>query len=226
MSDARDRARREVIRYCHRLQAERLVHATAGNVSARVDGEPDLVAVTPTSLAYDALVSEDVCLFRIGGELVDGRRAPTSELPLHTLLYARRPEIGAIVHTHSPAATTLAVLGRRLPPITTGLVEAVGGDLRVAPYARAGTAEMADRTAEALAGRGACLLRHHGLLAVGADLAHAFRAASVAEATARVYLDASAHSAVIPELEAAEVARIARAWQAQWSADGVGSPMP
>ena len=77
---------------------------------------------------------------------------------------------------------TLAVLGWRLPPILTGLVEAAGGDVRVAPYARPGTDEMADRAAAALADRGACFMRHHGLLAVGADLERAFRAASVTEA--------------------------------------------
>jgi ribulose-5-phosphate 4-epimerase/fuculose-1-phosphate aldolase len=216
MSDARDRARREVIAYAHRLQAEHLVHATAGNLSTRVVGEPDVIAMTPTALAYDALEPGDICLVTTAGERVEGRREPTSELPLHTLLYARRPEVGAIVHTHSPAATTLAVLGWRLPPILTGLVEAAGGDVRVTPYCRPGTAELADRTADALAGRGACLLRHHGLLAVGADLARAFRAASVTEGAARVYLDARAQGADVPELAPHDVAAIAVQWRAQW----------
>jgi L-ribulose-5-phosphate 4-epimerase len=218
MPDARERARRAVIAYAHRMQAERLVHATAGNVSTRVDGEPDVIAMTPTSLAYDTLEPDDICLITTAGERLESRREPTSELPLHTLLYARRPEVGAIVHTHSPAATTLAVLGRRLPPILTGLVEAAGGDVRVAPYCRPGTAELADLTAAALADRGACLLRHHGLLAVGADLAHAFAAAAVTEAAARVYLDARAQGADVPELAADDVAWIARAWRAQWPA--------
>jgi ribulose-5-phosphate 4-epimerase/fuculose-1-phosphate aldolase len=216
MPDARERARLDVLACCRRLQAEHLVHATAGNVSVRVEGEPDVVAMTPASLAYDALEPEDVCLVATDGARLDGRREPTSELPLHTLLYARRPEVGAIVHTHSPAAMTLAVLGRPLPPILTVLVEAAGGDVRVAPYARPGTEEMAARTAGALAGRGACLLRHHGLLAVGADLPRAFRAASVTEGAARVYLDARAQGVDVPELAPDEVAWLARAWQEQW----------
>src|SRR5918997_2903005 len=130
MSEARDRARRDVIAYAHRMQAEHLVSATAGNVSTRVEGEPDVIAMTPTSLAYDALVPDDICLVTTAGERLDGRREPTSELPLHTLVYARRPEVGAIIHTHSPAAMTMAVLGWDLPPILTGLVEAVGGGVR------------------------------------------------------------------------------------------------
>jgi L-fuculose-phosphate aldolase len=185
-------------------------------VSARVPGEPGLIAMTPTGLAYDALEPADIPLVTTEGELVEGRREPTSELPLHTLVYARRPEVGAIVHTHSPAATTMAVFGWTLPPILTGLVGAVGGDVRTAPYSRPGTAEMADRTADALDDRGACFLRHHGLLAIGADLAHAFLAASITEGAARVYLDARAIGGDIPELAPDEVEWIARGWRAQW----------
>jgi ribulose-5-phosphate 4-epimerase/fuculose-1-phosphate aldolase len=218
MSEARDRAREDVIAYARRMQAEHLVYATAGNVSTRVAGEPDVIAMTPTSLAYETLEPDDVCLVATSGDPVAGRREPTSELPLHTLVYARRPEVGAIIHTHSPAAMTMAVLGWRLPPILTGLVEAAGGDVRVAPYSRPGTAEMADLTADALTGRGACFMRHHGLLTVGADLPHAFLAASVTEGAARVYLDARAQGVDVPELAPDDVALIARAWREQWRA--------
>jgi ribulose-5-phosphate 4-epimerase/fuculose-1-phosphate aldolase len=218
MSDARDRARRDVIAYAHRMHAEHLVSATAGNLSTRVAGEPDVIAMTPTSLAYDALEPDDICIVTTAGERLDGRREPTSELPLHTLVYARRPEVGAIIHTHSPAAMTMAVLGWGLPPILTGLVEAAGGDVRSAPYSRPGTAEMADLTADALSDRGACFMRHHGLLAVGADLARAFRAASVTESAARVYLDARAQGVDVPELAPEDVAWIARGWHEQWRA--------
>jgi L-fuculose-phosphate aldolase len=213
---ARDHARHAVIGCAHRMLAERLVSATAGNLSCRVEGEPDVIAMTPTGLAYDALERDDVCLVSTAGERVAGRREPTSELPLHTLLYAARPEIGAIVHTHSPAAMTMAVLGWALPPILTGLVEAAGGEVRVTPYVPPGSAELAEAAGEALAGRGACFLRHHGLVAIGADLARAFRAASVTEVSARVYLDARAQGVDVPELPSADVAEIARAWRAQW----------
>jgi L-fuculose-phosphate aldolase len=219
--EGRRTTRDEVIAYCRRLQAEHLVQATAGNVSARIVGEPDLIAMTPTGFAYDALEPDDICLVSTEGAVVDGRRRPTSELPLHTLVYARRPEVGAVIHTHSAAATTMAVLGWTLPPILTGLVEAAGGDVRTAPYSRPGTAEMADLTAAALEGRGACFMRHHGLLAVGADLARAFLAASLTEAAARVYLDARSIQADILQLAPGDVERIARRWRAQWQRDQV-----
>ena len=109
-------------------------------------------------------------------------------VPLHTLVYARRPEVGAIVHTHSPAAMAMAALGLTLPPFLTGLVRAVGGDVRTAPYSRPGTAAMADCTADALHDRGACFLQFHGVLAVGRTLAHAYNSASVVEGAADAYL--------------------------------------
>lgn len=206
-----------MIRYAHKLQAERLVYATAGNLSTRVPGEPDVIAMTPTAAAYEALQPDDICLVNTTGDLLDGAKTPTSELPLHTLVYARRPEVGAIIHTHSSAAMTMAVLGWELPPILTGLVDAVGGEVRCAPYSRPGTDEVADLTTDALSDRGACFMRFHGLLAVGSDLAHAFAAAAVTEASARVYLDARAQTADVPELDAEDVARIAAHWREQWA---------
>ena len=208
-------AREDVLRYCHRLQAEGLVRDTAGNLSRRVEGEPGLFAVTPTSTHYDTMELEDIVIAGIDGEIVDGRLRPTTEFPLHTLVYRRRPEVGAIVHTHSPAAMTMAVLGWTLPPILTGFVDAAGGAVATAPYSRPGTDGMADVTAAALRDRGACFLRHHGLLAVGADLGYAFRAASVTEGAAEVYLRARPYGEV-PELPEHEVAWIAEGWRRQW----------
>ena len=213
--DGWQQARDEVVVFCRRMQAEGLVVWTAGNLSRRVDRDSDLVAMTPANTPYDTLRPEDVCIVRSDGAIVDGSRQPTSELALHTLVYQRRPEVGAIVHTHSRAAMTRAALGWTLPPINTGFVEAAGGSVITAPYSRPGTAEMADFTADALTDRGACFLRHHGLLAVGADLHHAYRAAAVTEVVADVYLRARAFGAV-PELPASEVDWIAESWRSQW----------
>jgi L-fuculose-phosphate aldolase len=209
--------RQDVVDYCRRLQAERLVYYTAGNISARVAGEPDLIAMTPTSMPYDALEVEDICIVATNGEVVDACRAPTSELPLHTLVYARRPEVGAIVHTHSPGAMTMANLGWTLPPILTGLVEAAGGDVRTAPYSKPTTAEMADYTEEALRDRGACFMRFHGLLAIGATLPHAYMAAAVTEGACDVYLRLRQFGNV-SGLPPSEVEWIAGEWRSQFAA--------
>ena len=127
--------------------------------------------------------------------------------------------MGAIVHTHSAGAMTMAALGWTLPPILTGFVAATGGAVRTAPYARPGTEALADVTSDALADRGACFLRHHGLLAIGATLHHAYNAASVTEGAAEVYLRARAFGPV-PELPEEEMAGLAQIWRDQWPAAG------
>jgi len=103
-----------------------------------------------------------------------------------------------------------------LPPIAAGLVEAVGGSVRSAPYSRPGTAEMADFTADALIDRGACFMRFHGLLALGADLSHAYRTAAVVEGACEVYLRLR-QLGEVHELPASEVARAADEWRSQFA---------
>ena len=181
-------ARERVLLFAQRLLAERLVFFTAGNVSMRIAGDPELVAMTPSSTPYDTMRPEDVVIVRLDGRIVDGTLKPTSELPLHTLTYVRRPDVGGIVHAHSPAAMAAAAMGIAIPPILHGLIAACGGGIVTAPYARGGTAEVAERTAEALRDRSACLLRNHGVLAIGPTVDHAYNAASVVEGVADAYL--------------------------------------
>jgi L-fuculose-phosphate aldolase len=219
---ARKRARAAIVEFGLRMQDERLAYWTSGNLSVRVAGEPDLVALSPTDVPYESVELEEVPLVRLDGTLVDGARPPTSELPLHTLLYQRRPEIGAVVHTHSPAAMAMAGLDWTLPAFLTGLVMAAGGAVACAPYARPGSPELADAVEGALAGRGACFLRHHGLLALGATLPRAFQAATVVEGAADAYLRARAVGGV-EDLPAEEVRWIAEAWRAQWTDEAIGT---
>jgi len=114
------RVREEILLFCHRMQQERLVWYTAGNISARVEGEQDLVAVTPTSVPYDTMVPDDIVIMSVHGNIIDGFRKPTSEVPLHTLVYLRRPEVGGVVHTHSSAGMAMAAMGRDVAPDSHG----------------------------------------------------------------------------------------------------------
>jgi ribulose-5-phosphate 4-epimerase/fuculose-1-phosphate aldolase len=209
-------ARERVLLFSRRLLAERLVYFTAGNLSMRIPDEPDLVAVTPASTPYDTMRPDDVVIVRIDGRVVDGALRPTSELPLHTLTYQRRPDVGGIVHAHSAAAMAVAAMGIGIPPILHGLISACGGGIVSAPYARGGTAEVAELTAPALRDRSACLLRNHGVLAIGPTLDHAYNAASVVEGAADAYLRALAFGPV-PQIAPDEVARIRREqWAPAW----------
>lgn len=200
--------RAQVARYGRRLVADGLVVGTAGNLSVRAG---DLVAVTPSGLAYDELTPELVCVVRYGdGSPVAAPLAPTTELPLH-LAALRATGAGAVVHTHSIAATAVASVEElaALPNIHyyTALF---GGPVPVTEYARFGTQELADRVAAALAGRSGCLLGNHGAVAVGSDLAHAYDKAGQLEWLCEVFLRASAYGTprTLPDAEIAEVARL------------------
>lgn len=216
--------RQKVVRFARKLQSERLVYSTAGNISVRIPGEPELLACTPTGTQYDFLQPEDIAVVTLDGEQVDGRLAPTSEVPMHTLICKRRPEIGSIVHTHGKAVMTFASLGWTLPPILTGLVEATGGAVHTSPYSQPETDQMADFTAAALENRGATFMRYHGLLAIGADLEHAFHTASVVEGACEVYLTARQFKDEVDELPQEQVEWIASYWRAQFP--GAPEPLP
>jgi L-fuculose-phosphate aldolase len=184
-----------IAQVCKRMVADRLVVGTAGNVSARMR---DKVAVTPTGVAYDALRPEDVGVHAMDGTAVDAPLAPTSELPLHLAIYAARPDVGAIVHTHSTAATALSCLVPQIPAVHYYL-GLFGGPPRVAPYVEYGTDGLAGGTVSALEGRTACLLGNHGAVTVGSTLAEAYERAVYLEWVCEVALRVLS-SGVIPRL--------------------------
>lgn len=215
--------REKVITYAHKLQAESLVYSTAGNISVRVPGEPDLFACTPTSTQYDLLEVDDIPVVTLDGEQVEGRKGPTSEVQMHASILRNRPEVGAVVHTHGKAVMTFANLGWTLPPILTGLCEATGGAVVTSPYSQPETIQMYDFTRDALADRGATFLEFHGLLAIGADLEHAFHTAAVVEGACEVYLAARPYGEV-RELPTPQVEWIASYWRAQFP--GAPEPLP
>ena len=180
--------RAEVAAVCGQLTTAGLVVGTAGNVSARAG---DLIAVTPSGLDYAALSAELVGVHRLDGTAVEAPLAPSSELPLHLAVYAAAGAVGAIVHTHSPAATATTALVTEVPAIHYQ-VAAFGGPVAVAPYATYGTEELAGNVVGALTGRSACLMANHGAVTTGPDLATALSRARALEWVCDVYLRAAA----------------------------------
>jgi L-fuculose-phosphate aldolase len=160
-----DAARETVAAAARRLAAEGLVLGTAGNVSARAG---ELVAVTPTGAVLAELEPEGVVVVDLEGQMVRGDYEPTSEIALHLGAY-RRYQAGAVVHAHSPVGTALACVLDELPVVHYQML-ALGGSIRVAPYATFGTPELAESTLEALEGRAAALMANHGMIALGPDL--------------------------------------------------------
>ncbi|ELZ18396.1 class II aldolase/adducin family protein [Haloterrigena salina JCM 13891] len=169
-----------------------LTPGRTGNLSVR-DGEAgDAFAITPTGVPYDGFDAADVPVVGIDGERRDGAMAPSSEVPMHTAIY-RREDVGAIVHTHSPWSTTLAVAREPLPPIHYMIV-AVGKRVPVAEYAPYGTDELAENIVRAMdeAETTATLIENHGLVVTAPDLETALENAHHVESLARLYLQTRA----------------------------------
>ena len=176
----------QVAAAAHRLADLGLVHGTNGNVSAR-DG--DTIAITPTGAQLATVADDEITLVDLEGNVTGGDLAPTSEIDMHLAVYAR-PGAGAVVHTHAPMATAVACVLDELPCVHYEML-ALGGAVRVAPYATFGTPELAAGAADALEGRTATLLANHGTLTYGADLDGALRATELLEWAAALWLRAS-----------------------------------
>ncbi|WP_258718676.1 class II aldolase/adducin family protein [Saccharopolyspora gloriosae] len=185
MSSLLEEERAEVIRIAQKMITDGLVVGTSGNVSLR-SGE--LVAVTPSGVDYDELTVAGVPVVRLDGTVVDGELAPTSELPMHLTAYADHAA-DAVVHTHSLHATALSLLRDDVPAVHYQLAE-MGGVVRVAEYATFGTDRLAENMSAALEGRGACVLRNHGTVAVGSTLARAYNRARQLEWLCELWLTA------------------------------------
>jgi L-fuculose-phosphate aldolase len=182
-----ERERERVAVAAARLAVDGRVTGTAGNLSARAG---ELVAVTPTGARLDAIAAVDVAVVDLDGEQHDGELAPTSELGLHLGVY-NRYGAGAVVHTHAPFATALACVIDELPIVHYQML-ALGGAVRVAPYATFGTAELAELTLEALEGRSAALMANHGAIAYGPDLDVAVAQSELLEWACQLYWRAAA----------------------------------
>jgi L-fuculose-phosphate aldolase len=181
-------SRQRIASAAQQLAADGLVLGTAGNISERVEG---LLAVTPTGGEFATLRPDEVVVVDLHGDQVEGDLLPTSELALHLGVY-RRYDAGAVVHTHAPFATAVAcVLEGELPVVHYQLL-ALGGSIRIAPYATFGTTELADRTVAALEGRAAALMANHGAISYGPDLDAAVAQATLLEWGCALYWRAAA----------------------------------
>ncbi len=179
------RTREQLVLYGRRMVEHRLTTGSGGNLSA-IDRSNGLIAITPSGLDYFDTTPRDIVVCNTRGEVKAGNRKPSSEINFHLALYDHRPDIGAVVHTHSVYATTLACLHREIPAVHY-LVGFAGAKVPLAPYATFGTAELARSITGAIGSSNAVLMANHGLAAVGADIAAAFAVAEEIELVARIY---------------------------------------
>ena len=208
--------RREIVETCRAMNAAGINQGTSGNVSARC-GEKLLI--TPSGLPYDAMTPEDIVAMPLDRDdgSHEGALAPSSEWRFHLDITRARPDVGAVVHTHSTYATALAICGREIPAVHYMIAAAGGPTIRVAPYATYGTAELSANALAALEGRSACLLANHGVIATGPSLQRALWLAGEVETLAKQYVLACGLGAprVLPDDEIARVVEKFRSYGPQ-----------
>jgi L-fuculose-phosphate aldolase len=180
-------AMKEVLTTGQEMARTGLVAGTSGNCSVRVPNT-NLIVITPTSLEYDIMLHEDICVMNTAGEQVEGRHKPSIEINMHLAIYEARPEVEGIVHTHQTMGTAVAVAGKSIPPILEEQVFSLLGAVELADYAPPGTVELAQNVVKALGNRNACLLAHHGVVAVGPKIRNALLNAEIVERAASIFL--------------------------------------
>ena len=205
-------ARDQLVRYSARLLADGLAVGSAGNMSVRLEDAGDTVAITPSGVSYAELRPQDICLVTADGdEPPEGNpETPSSETPMHLAIYAAT-RAGAVVHTHSPEVIALSAARHELPAIHYAIT-GLGGPVRVAPYVRFGSDGLAEAAVKAMDGRTAVILRNHGAVTYGRDLAQAYDRALLLEWLARTYRLALSYGepAILSAAELDEVAAEAR----------------
>lgn len=198
--------RQAVVRYGQAMLRANLTTGTGGNLSC-VQREKSWVAISPSGVPYDELKPRDVVVVDLEGRKVEGELKPSSEIGFHLALYRHRRDIGAVVHTHSVYATTLACLHWEIPAVHY-LVGFAGPKVPVAPYATYGTADLARNVWQTMGtDYQAVLLANHGLVAVGASLPKALDTAEEIEFVARVFCQTKSIGDPVC-LDDAEMARV------------------
>ncbi|WP_258804183.1 L-ribulose-5-phosphate 4-epimerase [Pseudarthrobacter sp. NS4] len=188
-----DQVRVEVSRLHAELVRYNLVVWTGGNVSGRVPGTNYFV-IKPSGVLYDELAPENMILCTLDGKVVPGslgsERSPSSDTAAHAYVYRHMPDIGGVVHTHSPYAVAWAAHGEPIPCVTTAIADEFGGEIPVGPFAIIGDDSIGRGIVETLRGHRsrAVLMKNHGPFTIGKDARDAVKAAVMVEDVARSVL--------------------------------------
>ena len=182
--------RTELHAVCLEMYRRGLVGTSSGNASLRLEGRGNegLLLVTPTQQPYYRLTPEDLVVIGLSGEHVADGPSASSETALHLEIYRNRPDVGAVVHTHSLNASAVAAAGREIPPILDEMIINIGGGIPITEYAFPGTEELAQMACRLLEDRNALLLRNHGVVGVGKGIWEALEVCDLVERVAAVFV--------------------------------------
>lgn len=193
--------RSKIAQYGREMLEQGLTKGTGGNISTLVD--EDHIAISPSGMAYDSVGTEDVPVVGFDEEQILSERDPSSELSMHMQVYRQRDDVGAVLHNHSPYATTFATIAKPIPA-SHYLIAFAGNEVPIAPYETYATEELGNVAVETLGEEhNACLLQNHGVLAVGDDVGAAFETALMVEYCARIQYQSMAigEPTIIPDDE-------------------------
>ncbi|MCW9035008.1 MAG: class II aldolase/adducin family protein [Rhodospirillales bacterium] len=180
--------RAEILKTALKMNEVGLNQGSAGNVSLRIGDftENNGFMVTPSGIPYDECTVDDMVPMTMEG-LWSGKMKPSSEWKFHRDIYKDRPDVNAVIHTHSTFATTIACLGKDIPAFHYMVAVAGGRNIRCAPYHTFGSQELSDATVKALLRRKACLLGNHGMIVTGPNLKKALAMAVEVEELCEMY---------------------------------------
>jgi L-fuculose-phosphate aldolase len=191
-----DEIKAQLLQTAKNMIANGLVEGTAGNLSARLpDGN---VVLTPSSLAYETMVLDDLVVTDIDGNVLEGARGPTTEKDLHLSCLRKHNDIHAVMHCHAMFATMFAITHQPIPCAIEEVDVYIGGDVPVANYKMTGSRELGDEVSEWVGERAAVLMANHGLLTVGKDPADCLKLAQLVERTAQIVWGSKLLGSIVP----------------------------
>ena len=189
MTDVDD-IKQQVLAAAKDMLRKGLTEGTAGNISARLpDGN---VVITPSSVDYQAMTLDDLCVIDLDANVLEGTRGPSSEKLLHLSCYKGFDDIKSVIHAHPVYATMFAVAHEPIPACIDEFSIFVGGDVAVTDYAMSGTEDVGKNAVACLQGRGAALLANHGTVAVGPSPAKVLHITALIERSAQIVWGARA----------------------------------
>ena len=211
-----DLERNTVLNACREMVRSNLTVGSWGNISLRChDGN---VVITPSGTNYEKSRPEDMVVTDMSGNIVSGRMSPSSERLMHYAIYKNRPDVMAIVHTHSIYSSVLSVTDQGIPPVTEDTAMLLGNGVEVSEYAITGSKELADNVVIGLGTNNATIMKNHGAVAVGSDMDRAVTAAQVLEKSAHIFIMAKMSGTVnvLPDQDVKKLRGMSEAYLNQW----------
>jgi L-ribulose-5-phosphate 4-epimerase len=177
----------QMVDVCRNAFNNKLFAGTSGNLSVYLREEARML-ITPTCVRYETMTADDIVVMNTDGTMVEGKYRPSSEWPMHGVIYEQCAEVNSVFHTHSPYATSFAVVRQAIPLILIEMMPFLGGEVYCARMEKPGSRELGLSAIEELKkGRNACLLANHGVVAVGGSLAQSYIRAEYVEDAAKIY---------------------------------------